>query len=139
MSDPSDAPSSSSWPIITSGGLISPWTRMRRAHGRCNRQPAARSSKCRTSAGSITITNAALTIALRAVSLGRYQEQARSIHVGLPTAHDVLIGGSATVQPLSQRRSRSITGSGVAREILTTDRIASEVPMEFLVGTGGGT
>jgi hypothetical protein len=33
--------------------------KMRRSHGRYNRQPAARSSKCRMSAGSITITNAA--------------------------------------------------------------------------------
>src|SRR6516225_250076 len=81
MSDPSDAPSSSAWPIITSGGLISPWIRMRRSYGRYNRQPAARSSKCRTSAGSITITNAAPPDhPSPRRQTGTVPEQVRSIH-----------------------------------------------------------
>jgi hypothetical protein len=88
MSDPSDAPSGSSWPIITSGGLISPWTRMRRSHGRHNRQPAARSSKSRTSAGSITTTNAAPPDhRLRAARLGRHQNRFAQFTQSLPTGH----------------------------------------------------
>jgi hypothetical protein len=42
---------------ITSGGLTSPWTRMRPFRGPSNRPPSVRSAKSHTSAGCITTTN----------------------------------------------------------------------------------